>query len=156
MIRIEPKSGWTSDDADDLLRTLKDPKSGALTERRIILIKLTHKISGRDCIPQMSSKFLSKGYYPVVFYMKYLIESKSGIGGFSADRLMILIDPKSGTSFPDLLIILMDSRPGFGISDLLMILMTYMRFFFKKSTTSSLSSDLSHHCAPVHRQYYFP
>ena len=48
MIRIEPKSGWTSDDADDLLRTLKDPKSGALTERRIILIKLTHKISGRD------------------------------------------------------------------------------------------------------------
>ena len=67
MIRIEPKSGWTSDDADDLLRTLKDPKSGVLTERRIILIKLTHKISGRDCIPQMSSKFLSKGYYPVVF-----------------------------------------------------------------------------------------
>ena len=48
MIRIEPKSGWTSDDADDLLRTLKDPKSGVLTERRIILIKLTHKISGRD------------------------------------------------------------------------------------------------------------
>ena len=49
MIRIEPKSGWTSDDADDLLGTLKDPKSGALTERRIILIKLTHMISGRDC-----------------------------------------------------------------------------------------------------------
>ena len=61
MIRIEPKSGWTSDDADDLLGTLKDPKSGALTERRIILIKLTHKISGRDCIPQLRAKFLSRG-----------------------------------------------------------------------------------------------
>ena len=54
MIRIEPKSGWTSDDdADDLLKTLKDPKSGALTERRIILIKFTHQISCRDCVPQL-------------------------------------------------------------------------------------------------------
>ena len=57
--------------------------------------------------------------------MKYLMESKSGIGGCSADRLMILIEPKSGTSFPDLLIILMDSRPGLSISDLLMILLTH-------------------------------
>ena len=53
MMRIEPKSGWTSDDdADDLLKTLKDP-SGALTERRIILIKFTHQISCRDCVPQL-------------------------------------------------------------------------------------------------------